>query len=177
MDASCGLATVASALSLYWHVPVSESELLVELFPPLSGLDEKHDGTLSLASMAVAFQGRAVSAKAFRLDWTGLEETLLLGYAPLVVHYDRPEPHFALLLSISDGIAVLADPARGLETLSKTGFERRYSGVAMALASPSMHTDVELLAAGTHTATSRRLLCEQAAVLSWSGRLEPGSRR
>ncbi|MDX9958080.1 MAG: cysteine peptidase family C39 domain-containing protein [Spirochaetia bacterium] len=160
MDASCGMATVATALSLYWHIPVREAELLAGLFPTGSEVEGRNNGTVSLASMAAAFEGKGIAARAFRVDWDGLETILARGYAPLVVHYDRPDPHFALLLEISGDVAVLADPARGLETLDRAGLEKRYSGVAMALASHSGQRDNETLEAAIRAARGRRALLE-----------------
>ena len=162
LDASCGMATVASALSLYWQVPVLEAELLAELFSPAGGGKEGAEGRVSLASMAKAFESRGVLAKAFRLDWDGLAAILVRGYTPVVVHYDRPDPHFALLLGISDGTAVLADPARGLETLGRAGFEKRNSGVALVLASRSRQKDQHRLEAALRVASGRRAALEQA---------------
>ncbi|MFH2113427.1 MAG: cysteine peptidase family C39 domain-containing protein [Spirochaetota bacterium] len=161
MDASCGMATVASALSLYWQVPVQEAELLAGLVGQDGTVDGQSDGTVNLASMAEAFEASGVSARAFRLDWDGLEDILARGYAPLVVHYDRPDPHFALLLGISGDMAVLADPARGLDTLGRAGFDKRYSGVAMALASRSLRPDTQLLEAAIQAATGRRAMLER----------------
>jgi uncharacterized protein len=166
MDASCGMATVATALSLYWYVPVMEAELLAGLFSRGEEMDGRKDGTVSLASMAAAFENKGISARAFRLDWNGLEDILARGYAPLVVHYDRPDPHFALLLEISGEVAVLADPARGLETLGRAGFEKRYSGVAMALASNSGQRDQAMLEAAIKTAAGRRAMLELTGMRS-----------
>lgn len=169
MDASCGMATVATALSLYWQLPTAEVDLLAELVAKegLSGAGV--DGTVSLASMAAAFKNRGISARAFRLDWDRLEDILARGYVPVVVHYDRPDPHFALLLGITGEVAILADPARGLETLGRAGFEKRYSGVAMALDSRSRQRDPLLLEEAIQVATGRRAMLEQAA-----GRRLPG---
>lgn len=163
LDASCGMAVVATALSLYWQVPVLEVELLAELFAQGGGGEAEAEGRVSLASMAKAFESRGVLAKAFRLDWEGLAAILVRSYGPVVVHYDWPEPHFALLLGISDGTAVLADPARGLETLGRAGFEKRYSGVALVLASSSRQKDQRRLATALQAATARWALLEYAA--------------
>jgi len=174
MDASCGLATVATALSLYWRIPVLEAELLAAGFADVLPGDGRAEGTVSLASMARSFESRGVSARAFRLDWNELADILSRGYAPLVVHYDRPEPHFALLLGISGEVAVLADPARGLETLGRTGFGKRYSGVAMALASTSRQRDTQQLDAAITAASGRRTILERACRKPWTGRMRHG---
>jgi predicted double-glycine peptidase len=169
LDASCGLATAASALNLYWQIPVLEAELLAGLFTGGANEEVWTDGRVSLASMAAAFEARGVSARAFRLDWDGLEDVLLRGYAPVVVHYDRPDPHFALLLGISGETAVVADPARGLETLAKAGFEKRYSGVALVLASRSRQRNPGRLEEALLAATGKRHRLEQAAERMWPG--------
>jgi hypothetical protein len=174
LDASCGMATVATALSLYWGVPVQEAELLAGLFGQAGGPSGRTDGTVNLASMAAAFEYRGVSARAFHLDWDGLSEVLARGYAPVVVHYDRPDPHFALLLGISGGVAVLADPARGLETLGRAGFEHRYSGVAMALASRSLHRNLPLLEAAIQGAIGRRTILDRSSPRPPAVKVRPG---
>jgi ABC-type bacteriocin/lantibiotic exporter with double-glycine peptidase domain len=131
-DTSCGMSVVATALDRYGGVPTNEVELIEHTLG-----DKLEDGvyTVSLADMAKAFDSRGVATRAFKLDWDGLASLIDKGYAPLVVHYDEPEKHFALLLGFKDGRAVTVDPARGLESLSREVFEARYSGTAMALAS------------------------------------------
>lgn len=117
------MSVVATALDRYWGVRTDEVELIND------ALGEKlkdGDYTVSLADMAVAFEARGVAARAFRLDWEGLESLVEKGYAPVVVHYAKPEKHFALLLGFKEGRAITVDPARGLESLSRESFEKRY---------------------------------------------------
>jgi uncharacterized protein len=162
LDESCGMAVVASALSLYWGVPVAEAELLAEL--PSGSIEEgRGEGKVSLAAMAAAFEARGVSARGFRLDWAGLEAVLARGYAPLVVHYDRPDTHFALLLGISGGTAAVADPARGLEALDRADFEQRYSGAALALASRSRRLDPLVVQSAAAAVLGKQAALERAA--------------
>ncbi|HPG87391.1 MAG TPA: cysteine peptidase family C39 domain-containing protein [Spirochaetales bacterium] len=167
-DSSCGMSVVATALDLYWGVPTDEDELIETA---LGEKLEDGDYTVSLADMAGAFESRGVAARAFRLDWDGLVGMAAKGYAPIVVHYDEPEKHFALLLGFKDGRAVTVDPARGLESLSREAFEARYSGTAMALASRTLEADAVLVAEAIETAAGRqRRLEEAAAMTAVSGR-------
>jgi len=159
-DTSCGMSVVATALDLYWGVPTDEAELLEST---IGEKLEDGDYTVSLADMAKAFEARGVAARAFRLDWDGLEGLVSKGYAPLVVHYAEPDKHFALLLGFKDGRAVTVDPARGLESLSREAFERRYSGAAMALASRTLEPDVTLVAEAVDTAGKRQARLEESA--------------
>jgi ABC-type bacteriocin/lantibiotic exporter with double-glycine peptidase domain len=57
--------------------------------------------------------------------------------APLLVHYDRPQKHFALVLDVEAERVITADPARGIEVLSREEFEARWSGVALFVTHPS----------------------------------------
>jgi ABC-type bacteriocin/lantibiotic exporter with double-glycine peptidase domain len=154
------MSAVATALDLYWGVPTDETELLEST---IGEKLEDGDYTVSLADMAKAFEARGVAARAFRLDWDGLEGLVSKGYAPLVVHYAEPDKHFALLLGFKDGRAVTVDPARGLESLSREAFERRYSGAAMALASRTLEPDVTLVAEAVDTAGNRQARLEESA--------------
>jgi hypothetical protein len=70
------------------------------------------------------------------MDWDTLNDTLKKGYAPIVVHYLEPRPHFALLLHIDRrGFAFLADPARGFGFVGSNTFSKHYSGNALLTAS------------------------------------------
>lgn len=162
-DSSCGMSVVATALDLYWGVPTDEDELIETA---LGEKLEDGDYTVSLADMAGAFESRGVAARAFRLDWDGLVGMAAKGYAPIVVHYDEPEKHFALLLGFEDGRAVTVDPARGLESLSREAFEARYSGTAMALASRALVPNAALVAEAVETAAGRQRRLEEAAAMT-----------
>jgi len=159
-DTSCGLSVVATALDRYWGVPTGEVDLIEFL---LGEKLEDGDYTVNLADMAVAFESRGVAARAFKLDWEGLNGLVAKGYAPVVVHYSAPEKHFALLLGFKGRRAITVDPARGLESLSREAFEERYSGTAMALASRTLKPDTALVAEAVSKAAGRQSRLEDAA--------------
>jgi len=159
-DTSCGMSVVATALDRYWGVPTDEVELIEST---LGAKLEDGDYTVSLADMAVAFESRGVAARAFKLDWEGLEGLVAKGYAPLVVHYAKPEKHFALILGFKDDRVITVDPARGLESLSREAFEARYSGAAMALASKTLAPDAARLTEAVVIAGSKHARLEESA--------------
>lgn len=104
----------------------------------------------------------------------GLTSLIDKGYAPLVVHYDEPEKHFALLLGFKDGRAIIADPARGMESLSRESFEERYSGTAMALASKTLRPEAALVTEAVAKAGKKQSRLEETTArmaklsgLSW----------
>lgn len=51
--------------------------------------------------------------------------------APIVIHYDRPAPHFVLALAAREGLVAVADPESGLAFLSIGEFAARASGYAL----------------------------------------------
>ena len=59
---------------------------------------EGDDYTVNLADMAKAFAAYELASRAYQADWDSLVQMVERGFAPLVVHYDRPVRHFALLL-------------------------------------------------------------------------------
>ena len=67
----------------------------------------------------------------YRMNWDELAQALAGGFAPLIVHYDRPSGHFALLLHIEGDFAFVADPSYGLALVDRATFLRRFSGNAL----------------------------------------------
>jgi ABC-type bacteriocin/lantibiotic exporter with double-glycine peptidase domain len=137
-DASCAFAALSSWLSLYWDSPASEAQLILEAAALQEKAAANGDGSAKgdgfgadLSVVSALLDARGFASRAYRLDWTGLAAAAGR-YAPLLVHYDRPDGHFALLLGFRGEAAVVADPARGLETVERAEFERRWSGVALA---------------------------------------------
>ena len=160
-DTSCGLSVAASLLDRYWDIPTSELELLA------LGVVERAEGddyTVNLADMAKAFAAYELASRAYQADWDSLVQMVERGFAPLVVHYDRPVRHFALLLGFVGQSVILADPASGLEVLSREQFLARYSGAAMAVASRQQSVNTGMVAAAIDWAVQRQLQLESAAL-------------
>jgi len=160
-DTSCGMTVAATALDRYWGIPVTEWELVAETLADklVSG-----DYTVSLADMATALKAHGIASRAYEADWDKLIEIAGKGFVPLILHYDRPVAHFALLLGFKDGRAITVDPARGIESLSRTVFEARYSGVAMALAARGRSVDLDAVNEAIAWASGKRSLMEDAAL-------------
>jgi len=132
---SCALAAAASLLSLYCSTPADEAGLAAVL--ERAGASPGPDGRYALADIGTALSAAGVESRPYRMDGPQLGAALAAGYAPIVVHYRKPLPHFALLLAAirpweGAALMILADPARGLEVLPAAEFASRWSG-AVAL--------------------------------------------
>lgn len=141
---SCGYAVLAGLIGLAaaqrktlgsgypLQVAVDEAQLLERY----GGASRKGLGsmetpkTLSLGSMARVLTDYGIPSLLLRIV-PGAMDAVLAGPAPIVLHYDKPAPHFVLALGAEDGYAVLADPADGLVALSSEELAGRASGYAL----------------------------------------------
>lgn len=129
-DQSCGYAALASLMRLYRDQPVHETDLFTAPAPGGTVLK------VTLASLVASARSRGLEVRPWRCRWDDLTG-LLAASAPLLVHYAHPQAHFALLLAAGDRGAVTADPARGVELLTRDQFEARWSGVAVEVVDPA----------------------------------------
>jgi ABC-type bacteriocin/lantibiotic exporter with double-glycine peptidase domain len=140
-DTSCGVAVTASLLNTYWNTPINEVDLYQDMILDRlaeTGGNEVSDTnyTISFLIMTDYLKQHRIAARAYKMDFSTLADSLQKGYAPIVVNYTEPQPHFALLLHINErGFAFVADPARGFEFVDSDTFNKNYSGNALLTAS------------------------------------------
>lgn len=135
-DTSCGIAVTAALLNNYWNIPATEPDLYQDMI--LDRLsDEAQTYTISFLDITRYAAERGVAARSYKMNWAELNDSLGKGYAPVVINYDKPKPHFALLLNIQNNFAFVADPAKGFEIVDKAAFIQSYSGNALLTASRS----------------------------------------
>jgi predicted double-glycine peptidase len=136
-DTSCGISATASLLDVYWGVPISQAQMYQDLvIDHLSDADASY--TISMLTIMDYLKKHNVASQAYRMDWVTLVDTLQKGYAPILVHYAEPRPHFALLLAIIRNYALVADPAYGIHFVNFLVFTHNYSGNALLTASHTL---------------------------------------
>lgn len=157
-DTSCGLATLACFMDRFWGVEADETALAKEFF-----LDKLAEGdlTVTFSEMARILEARGFAWKAYRMSFPQLAAAA--GYAPLIVHYDKPEGHFALVLSLSDSELIIADPAEGTIVLGRGYFESRWSGAVLVAVHPKETLNEKLLDEARGTASGRKGLLDKAS--------------
>lgn len=119
-DESCGISSLNSLLRFYRGISV-----------PIELIDS-NSGELSLQTLWELTNATGLDCGAFRMDYMQLCETLST-YAPVLVHYDKPDAHFSLVLAADDDSVVCADPARGTECLAPSDFLKRWSGATLVV--------------------------------------------
>lgn len=111
-DFSCGAAALATLLTYGLNDPVTEEQVLDDLFAQLSSTDAsvRQKTGFSLLDMQTVAQRRGYKAQAFRLAPQDLAK--LTG--PVIVFIEpQGYKHFAVLRGIRGDRVFLADPSRG----------------------------------------------------------------
>jgi len=158
-DTSCGLTTLACFMDRYWGVSSDEFSLAREF---LAGKIAGGDFTVSFADMATILKAKGFAYKAYQMNYDQLEKAVAK-YAPIIVHYDKPEGHFALVLAIRDGAVLTADPAEGTISRERAFFESRWSGKVLVAAFPGKKVDEAFLEEAKSSVWGRGELLEKAA--------------
>ena len=111
-DYSCGAAALATLLSYGLNDPVTEEQILADLFTQLSSTDAtvRQKTGFSLLDMQTVAQRRGYKAQAFRLA----PQDLVNLTGPVIVFIEpQGYKHFAVLRGIRGDRVFLADPSRG----------------------------------------------------------------
>jgi Predicted double-glycine peptidase len=136
-DRSCGYSAASSLLTLYWNIQIGESELIGKYAP-----GSKNDGPLSVnfETLARIFADYGFDVKGVRMSYPQLAAALEK-YAPILVHYDRPDKHFALAMGAKGDWIITLDPALGCELQTRGQFLERWSGAALLVDSKKASRD------------------------------------
>lgn len=180
-DTSCGFSTVGTLLSLYWNIPVTETELIDAV------LDRgTSDYSVSLHALNLLLGGYGLETKGFSMTIDELLE-VCPRFAPIIVHYRVPNKHYALLIGVitestvrssshaeldppadtprrrAGTYLVLADPARGRSIVTVQRFIERWSGAVLLVGSRYHSVDRTRVAEVLDTAQRRITQLERLA--------------
>lgn len=140
-DTSCGIAATATLLSYFWNIPISEEEMYLDM---IVNSYQERDIIYNVTFLTIAnyLRQKGIQTRAYKMDWQILQDTLEKGFTPILIHYEKPTPHFALLVHIENNYAFVSDPARGFELVERNRFTEIYSGNAMLTASPNANKNL-----------------------------------
>ncbi len=157
-DRSCGLSVLSSILNLYLGHDTDENTLIRQFQVLLQENEE-----LSLQQMMNIFSAYGYLSKTYRADVANLIKAVDL-YAPVIVHYEKPDLHFAFVLYADDKCLVTADPVSGIEVQTVTAFQKRWSNIMLLIQMPKDKLNKNLL----HDTVKRTL--EKAELMERSAR-------
>jgi uncharacterized protein len=163
-DTSCGLSTLSCLMNTYWGCTTDETSLALELFS--TGKEENF--TTSFADMIRLLRAHGFACQAYNMTFTQLGQAVAK-YAPVIIHYGKPEGHFALVLAMSDSTLVTADPAQGTVAQERGAFESAWSGYVLLAALPKQKPKREIVAAAVESVLGREELLDRAAIVATGG--------
>jgi ABC-type bacteriocin/lantibiotic exporter with double-glycine peptidase domain len=147
-------------MSTYWGIPASENTLARDF---LKEKLEASDYTTNFADMKRILEAKGFKVAAYKMNPSQLSKATER-YAPLLVHYAKPEGHFVLVLSVREESVVVADPAQGLESLALKDFEALWSGYVLLAAIPKRKPNNVALDGARAEALGRNKLLERASL-------------
>ena len=160
-DRSCGLSVVSSILNLYLGHNTDENTLISRF---QSSLQENEE--LSLQQIMNIFSAYGYLSKTYRADVANLIKAVDL-YAPVIVHYEKPDLHFAFVLYADDKCLVTADPVSGIEVQTVTAFQKRWSNIMLLIQMPKDKLNKNLLNDTVKRALEKAELMERRARHVW----------
>jgi uncharacterized protein len=169
-DYTCGIAAAATLLG-YFGVTASEDELLAEVAArgAATAPDEGGRLAITLTNIIDLLSVRGIQSRAYRMTAEQMADALRRGFAPLLVHFGKPEPHFTLVLGIDGDLVLCADPTVGLVGIEVGHFMEMWSGVVLATASSVHARDGARIAESVRTIAGRRNLLEKTSckIIEW----------
>lgn len=152
-DVTCGPAAVASLLRFYFGVDTSEEEMA-----RLSGTYENK--TSSLLGLRNACRAKGFEAHGYRMSLPQMLDEVDSRGVPVVVHFNEPSLHFALVIGRVGDFVIVSDPSQGNISMDISDFKRRWSGAVLVVRSsrPANRALVERRkrSAGTRLETLKR---------------------
>ncbi len=167
-DSSCGLSVLACLMERYWACEETELTLASAY---LSEKMASGDLSISFADMARMLDAKGFLWKAYKMEYGQLLKAIR-SISPLILHYEKPDGHFALLLSANENWLIIADPAEGGICIGRQILENRWSGAVLAAVKPEAKLNKSFLYEAIQVSASRNSMMELASretlgALSW----------
>ncbi|QEJ99076.1 hypothetical protein FUT83_12765 [Treponema phagedenis] len=160
-DESCGLSVVSSILNLYLNLAVTEADLLNQLAEELQTTRK-----VTMAQMMRIFQAYGYQTKAYKIDMDNLIKAVQY-YAPVIVHYDKPELHFAFILQADKDYVIVADPVLGLEMQTAKDFQKKWSKTVLLVKIPEQILNKSVLKKAIANTIQKYTVLERIAERKW----------
>jgi len=156
-DTSCGISACVTYLNRYWNIECNESAIAEEF---LYEKIRNGDYTVSIADLKIILEAKGFTTKAFKMNTAQLKKALIQ-FTPIIVHYNKPDGHFVLVLACVDNSFITADPAAGLVSLTENQFTKNWSGYTLLSARKDMEMNKNILEDAITLTNGKSKLAEQ----------------
>ena len=155
---TCGAAAVATLLTYFYDIPVSERDVLNLVYESMRVRGEKPEQGHGLTAydLKEALESKGVETKGFLVKPAALQDYFARGGLPVIIHLTKPEKHFEVAVGMIGDQVVIADPSwgRSVIPLTELAKQRGYDGVIL-VPIPS-------------SALARQVAARQQATLEWA---------
>jgi predicted double-glycine peptidase len=128
-DYSCGAAAVATLLTYSYDRPTTEAQPFLQMFRNGDRAKIVRLG-FSLLDMKNYLESLGYNVSGFKLSLTQLEQVSVPGIALVVVN---GYTHFVVIRAVDQTSVLFADPARGMQILSRQAFNKIWDGVLLVI--------------------------------------------
>jgi predicted double-glycine peptidase len=153
-EATCGPAALASLLRVYYGVETSEDEL--------AQLSDTYTArTTTLLGLRDACRAKGFTATGYKMTLPQLIRTVERTGAPVLIHYQSPSLHYALVTGQVGDYVLVSDPSRGHGAVHEADFLRRWSQAVLVVQPPAppaaLPVDPAAVLRARHTSATQRL--------------------
>jgi predicted double-glycine peptidase len=127
-DTSCGIAVAASILKFFYNINLDEKSLIDQFFTILSA---KKDYTISLLDIKKIIEYYGLNVKGVKITRNQILKYSY--YAPIILHFEKPEKHFTIYTGFYGQYIFLLDPSIGIHFISDKDFDNKFSGFALII--------------------------------------------
>jgi predicted double-glycine peptidase len=135
---SCGPSALASLLTFYYQDPTTEWEVM-----RLSHTLERR--TTSLTGLGEACLAKGYEATGYTMTLQQLMEQIDKSGVPVLVHFQTPTRHYALVAGQVKDYILVSDPDFGNVSMDRIDFVRRWSNRALVVSSETRPVHREIL--------------------------------
>ena len=132
---TCGAAAVATLLTYFYGIPVTEQDVLSLVYSSMRTRGEKPEQGRGLTAydLKEALEAEGVETKGFLVKPAALQDYFTRGGLPVIIHLTKPEKHFEVAVGMIGDQIVIADPSwgRSVTPLTLLVKQRGYDGVVL----------------------------------------------
>jgi len=133
---TCGPAAVATLLTTYFGLPVTEEAVIALARPHLPEAADPAQTGYTLGSLREAMRRLGLISEGYRMELDALVRYQAETGLPVIVHLALPQPHFAVLVGSRGGRFLLADPSWGMAVEREATFAASWSGSVLVTLPP-----------------------------------------
>lgn len=157
-DLSCGAAALATLLTYYYGMNVSEKQIIDLMFEKATEEEKKKINALGFSMLELKRMGEALgfTAGGFRID--SVEKIAKLKVPAITLTTVRGYKHFVVLKGLSRGQVFIADPAFGNRSRSLERFAEEWDGVILVLVSDKIQARNDFSPEGSLTGRTQDVI-------------------